>query len=449
MTAVGASRLGSAIVVLAVVLTAGTGRGGEAGAPVADAATPPWKVNAPIASVTKDLYKRHERPRQAALVSVSSVGPKLELREVQAYESQSDVGDDIRARWSTDNGRTWSDFVAVQPSNNVTYAGVTVWEGEGPAAHDPASGLLVQMWLRQITVRGVYHNFTYVRTSSDLGRTWSEPRQLTYEAGDPFDPQQPLKPTFLNHNEAYLGNNILVRGDGSLVVCLAHANAPADPKNDQRPWRMGSVLMLGKWNAEQRRYEWTPGARVEISPEDSARGLMEPELAELRDGRLLVVWRGSTHGWDGTVAKLPGHKFFSLSTDGGRTLTPPAVWTYDDGSRFYSPSSIHRMIRHSITGKLYWIGNISPTPPAGNSPRYPLVIAEVGEAKAALRRATVTVIDDRQSDQGPGVQFSNFSLYEDRQTHALVLHLTTYGQESNPADWATADNYRYTVTLKN
>jgi hypothetical protein len=47
------------------------------------------------------------------------------------------------------------------------------------------------------------------------------------------------------------------------------------------------------------------------------------------------------------------------------------------------------------------------------------------------------------------VQFSNFSLYEDRQTHALVLHLTTYGQESNPADWATADNYRYTVTLKN
>lgn len=449
MIAVRASRLGSAMVMFAVVLTAGVGQGAEADAPVADAAPPPWKANTPMATVTEELYKRHERPRQAALVSVSSVGPKLELREVHAYESQSDVGDDIRARWSTDNGRTWSEFVPVQPSNNVSYAGVTVWEGEGPAAYDPASGLLVQMWLRQITVSGVYHNFTYVRTSSDVGRTWSEPRQLTYEAGEPFDPQQPLKPTFLNHNEAYLGNNVLVRGDGSLVVCLAHANAPDDPKNDQRPWRMGSVLMLGKWNADSRRYEWTPGARVEISPEHSARGLMEPEAAELRDGRLLVVWRGSTHGWDGTVAKLPGHKFFSVSTDGGQTLTPPAVWTYDDGSRFYSPSSIHRMIRHSVTGKLYWIGNISPTPPAGNSPRYPLVIAEVDEEKAALRRATVTVIDDRRSDQGPGVQFSNFSLYEDRETHALILHLTTYGQESNPADWATADNYRYTLTLNN
>ena len=147
---------------------------------------------------------------------------------------------------------------------------------------------------------------------------------------------------------------------------------------------MGSVVFLARWNADRKDYDWTPAARVEISPEHSARGLMEPEVAELKDGRLLVVWRGSTHGWDGSVAKLPGRKFFSVSTDGGRTLTPPAVWKYDDGSDFYSPSSIHRMIRHSVTGKLYWLGNISPTPPSGNSPRYPLVIAEVDEAKAAL-----------------------------------------------------------------
>jgi hypothetical protein len=46
------------------------------------------------------------------------------------------------------------------------------------------------------------------------------------------------------------------------------------------------------------------------------------------------------------------------------------------------------------------------------------------------------------------VQFSNFSLYEDRQTHEVVLYLTTYGQERDQADWATADNYRYTLTLK-
>jgi hypothetical protein len=175
---------------------------------------------------------------------------------------------------------------------------------------------------------------------------------------------------------------------------------------------------------------------------------MEPEVAELKDGRLLVVWRGSNTGWDGTVAKEPGRKWFSLSSDGGRTLEPIGEWKYSDGSSFYSPSSIHRMIRHSVTGKLYWLGNICMTPPQGNSPRFPLVIAEVDEARAALKAETVTVIDDRHAQQGPDVQFSNFSLLENRETHQLELHLTTYGQESDPKDWATADNYKYTLTIE-
>jgi len=173
---------------------------------------------------------------------------------------------------------------------------------------------------------------------------------------------------------------------------------------------------------------------------------MEPDAAELADGRLLVVWRGSTRGWDGTAATTPGCKFFSLSTDGGRTLVAPAPWMYSDGSSFYSPSSYHRFVRHGGTGKLYWLGNIAADAPEGNSPRYPLVIAEIDEAAAAPRRDTVTAIDDRQPGQGD-IQFSNFSLFEDRQTRELLLHLTTYGQEPDPRDWATAENYRYALTL--
>jgi hypothetical protein len=68
---------------------------------------------------------------------------------------------------------------------------------------------------------------------------------------------------------------------------------------------------------------------------------MESEVAELKDGRLLIVWRGSN-------PKLAGHKCFSNSKDDGKTLSPPAVWTYDDGKAFYSPSSFHRMIRHNV-----------------------------------------------------------------------------------------------------
>jgi hypothetical protein len=401
----------------------------------------PWQVNRPLVSVCKSVYAVHTVPKAAALVSVAYVGAGLERYEIHANEIASDVGGNIRARWSQDNGHTWSEFVAVQPSNLVPYAGVNVWEGEMMGTFDPASGLLVQLWLRQIEVGGVYHNFTYVRTSGDAGRTWSAPAPLRYEEGAEFDPAAPLSPAYLNHNEGYPGSSILRRADGTLVCALAHANAPGDPKNDQRPWRMGSVLFLGRWDAAAKRYEWTAGARVEISPEWSARGLMEPDVAELRDGRLLVVWRGSTHGWDGTVATQPGRKWFSLSSDGGRSLAPVAEWKYDDGTSFYSPSSYHRFLRHSVTGKLYWIGNICGTPPSGNSPRYPLVIAAVDEEKAALRRDTVTAIDDRLPGQ-PEIELSNFSLLEDRETHALELTMAGYGQ--NPDG---ADSYRYVLTL--
>lgn len=406
----------------------------------------PWKSNLPIALVKKERYLTHPAPRTAPWVSVQYVGPKLELREVRGVERESDVGEEIESRWSADNGRSWTGFTPVQRSNKTKYKDVTVWEGESVTAYDKVSGLLVQLWLRQIDLQGKYHNFTYARTSSDQGRTWTEPKQLCYEAGASFDPGDPLNKDFLNHNEAYPGNNILVRPDGSLVVCLAHANARGDSKNDVRPWRLGSVCFIGKWDRGSKSYAWQSGARTEISARQSARGLMEPEVAELKDGRLLVVWRGSTEGWDGTKAEIPGCKFYSVSKDGGRTLSEIGVWRYDDGSAFYSPSSYHRMLRHSVTGKLYWIGNISATRPSGNSPRYPLVIAELDEEKAALKRNTVTAIDDRQTGQGD-IQFSNFPLIEDRLTHELILHVTTYGQEPDAKDWATAENYRYTVSL--
>ncbi|MCC6231331.1 MAG: hypothetical protein IT580_01735 [Verrucomicrobiales bacterium] len=407
----------------------------------------PWETNRPLATVRREVYRAHPRPRAAAMTAVHSVGPSLELREWQATESRDDVADEQRARWSLDHGRTWSEWRPQSPSSLVRYGATEVWEGGWADHHDPASGRLVQLWLRQIQTNQLYHCFTYVRTSPDLGRTWSTPEPLRYEPSPDFDPAQPAASEFLNRNEGYPGNNLATLPDGTLVTALAHANAPGDTRNDQRPWRMGSVLFLGRWNPTTSAYSWTPGARTEIRPDQSARGLMEPEVAALRDGRLLVVWRGSDTGWDGTTASEPGRKWFALSADSGRSLTPVRAWTYADGTPFFSPSSIHRMFRHSVTGKLYWIGNITPTPPRGNSPRFPLVLAEVDEAAAALRRETVTVVADRLAYQGPQVQFSNFSLYEDRETHAVILHLTTYGQEPDPQDWATADSLRLSIRL--
>lgn len=412
-------------------------------APAADKpADPPWKTNPPIVTVKKELHRKHSRPRAAALGRLEYVGPKLDLMEWRAEEVSDDVWDRNEARWSADNGRTWSEWVKQQPSTNVVYKGVTVWEGGICRQYDPASGRLVEMWLRQIAGGGQYRCFTYYRLSRDLGKTWSDPKQLVYDDGERFDPNDPVKNGFLKKNQGYPGSTVLVHSNGTLIHCVAHTNAPGDPENDKRAWRLGSLCFIGKWDQKEKDYVWTAGQRVEVSPDLSSRGLMEPEVAELSGGRVLVVWRGSD------TAKTPGRKWYAVSADGGKTLSAVKEWQYDDGTRFYSPSSYHRMIRHSVTKKLYWVGNICADPPGGNSPRYPLVIAEVDEKGPALKRKTVTLIDDRKSDEGPGVQFSNFSLLEDRETHELVLVLTTYGQEADPKEWATADCYRYALTIR-
>lgn len=405
----------------------------------------PWVTNIPIAVVKKELYRKHPRAGAAAVVGVRYAGPSLQRLETHAVECRDDVHSERSTRLSLDNGRSWQPGQPLA-ATDVHYAGKEVWEGGGAELYDPSSCLLVGVWLRQIALNRIYNCFTYTRVSRDFGQTWSSPVQLKYEPGPDFDPAKPHDAAFLRPNQAYFGNNILRHSNGTLIHCVAHANAPNDPDNDRRPWKMGSLCFIGHWDSAASQYHWEPGQRVEISPDLSARGLMEPEVAELRDGRVFVVWRGSNTGWDGSRAKIPGRKLYSISKDGGRTLSPPDELRFDDGTSFYSPSSYHRMIRHSVTGRLYWIGNISRHPPEGNSPRYPLVIAEVDEEKTALRKRTVTVIDDRRPDQPAALQFSNFSLLEDRISSDLELFITLYGECTDSV--YTADCYRYTVALR-
>lgn len=161
----------------------------------------------------------------------------------------------------------------------------------------------------------------------------------------------------------------------------------------------------------------------------------------------MIIWRGS----DTEVTE--GRKWFSISDDGGKTLTPVTELKYDDGSRFYSPSSIHRTIRHSATGKLYWIGNIVPEPPKGNMPRHTLIIAEVNEDIPAIIKDSVFVIDYQQGTDSDDLQLSNFSVLENRETHDIELYLTRYGSlcsiAEDPVKYYESDCYRYIVNVEN
>lgn len=394
----------------------------------------PWEVNKPIAQVQKELYRKHPRPEASAWVNMEYVGPNLALLETDNVMASSDMLTDRQWRLSIDNGKTWSAFEPFQPPMlAVQYKDAKVVECEGPRLYDAEAGVLVETWLRQIPSKS--SSTTYWRLSRDFGRTWSAPKMLRYELGDEFDPENPLSTGYLKTNQGFFGNNILKLSNGVLVTVLAEANAEGRPEIPP----MHSLCFVGRWNAEAKDYQWTPGKPVAITQARSSRGLLEPEVAELKDGRVLVVWRGSN------TSTTPGRKFYSISDDSGMTLSEVGELKYDDGSSFYSPSSFHRMIRHSTTGKLYWIGNISATPPQGNLPRYPLVIAEVDETIPALKKDTVTLIDDKRPDQTDALQLSNFALFENRETHTLDLYMTLLGEF--PGSIWNADCYKYIITV--
>ena len=176
----------------------------------------------------------------------------------------------------------------------------------------------------------------------------------------------------------------------------------------------------------------------------STRGFAEPAVAELKDGRLMMDLRGSNVHLD--PLRYPGRKWMSLSKDGGKTWSPAADLRYDTGEQFYAPATFAKFIRSSKTGQLYWIGNISRVPPEGNGPRYPLYIAEVDEEKAALKKSTLTIIDDREPGDTEGVQFSNFSLLENRETKDLEIYLSRLGEK--PDNVFSANAYKYTLKLR-
>jgi hypothetical protein len=190
--------------------------------------------------------------------------------------------------------------------------------------------------------------------------------------------------------------------------------------------------------------EWERSQMVKIDPALSSRGLCEPAIAELADGSLLMVCRGSNT----TITHMPGYKWRAISRDGGRRWSAPEPFTYERGENFFSPATGSRLIRHSRTGRLYWIGNITPANPDGNRPRYPLQIAEVDEAAQALRKATVRVIEDRQAQDSPLVQFSNFRVYEDRETGEFVLLLARIQerQRDERKTDLTSPAYEYRIT---
>ncbi len=183
------------------------------------------------------------------------------------------------------------------------------------------------------------------------------------------------------------------------------------------------ALLHGKWD-ESSELQWTLSQPIKLSPELSRRGLIEPAVAEMPDGRILMVTRGSNQGRNDTNVDrmIPGYRWYSISSDGG---CPAKPWTYTTGENFFSPSACSQLLWHS-NQKLYWIGNITEKNPVGNLPRYPLVIGEVDLKTLLLKKDTVSVVATKEENQSDMVTYSNFYAKENRTTHHIEVNITPF-----------------------
>ena len=364
--------------------------------------------------------------------SVSYLDGQLTREEVLRESGSSDAYLEWKRRVSTDNGRTWSDCQPIEDATRQLPGGGLVTY---PCGHvfDPRLGLsyerrLLRLWPGEqlYTYEWGKHQHPF-NDHTFVVENGQAQKLLKYEEGPDYDPENPFAPEFCTTNRAYLGVNIAFGEDGTAyhpIVCYQRGESYSKTK--------GGVVLMRR---EPSSGEWRPSTQEYLSPERSARGLLEPDAAVLKDGRVLVVCRGSN------TATTPGRKWFSISADGGRTLSRFEALRYDDGSPFYSPSSIHTFVRSSKNGRLYWLANIVDGPPSGNGPRYPLVLAEIDEEKVAVRKDRLTTVDERGMDEPVALQLSNFSVLEDRETQNIEIYLTRLGE--NPEHFWQGAVYRY------
>jgi BNR repeat-like domain len=367
-----------------------------------------------------------------------------EMISIEERWSRSDTVDFAFIRRSHDYGRTWSAPVARATREQLS---------DGILRRQPRCGFVdhqgryLEFWCEGVLpsddpLEGLRRWNIYFRVSRDGCRTFDAPTQVIH-AGAEFHSGHPLPGVWTGKNCVMLGEMTCVpisTPDGRVllpveITPLAPDGQLYNPAGTRT--YTDALVLIGKWRGAQ--LEWSASEPIRGNPERSTRGMDEPTIEYLDQGRLLMVLRGSND----RRPELPGYRWFSLSHDGGLRWTPPQPWTYNDGREFFSPSACSQLVRHT-SGRLFWLGNITSENPRGNRPRYPFVMGEVDRETGLLRRESILTIDTLQSGEDPILSLSNFYARVDRLTREIVIHMTRLF--ARPEEWA-GDAYLYRVAV--
>ncbi|MBN2309580.1 MAG: exo-alpha-sialidase [Candidatus Hydrogenedentes bacterium] len=346
----------------------------------------------------------------------------------------SDTYDNFHERISEDNGVTWTEPVLKLKSKAVEGGRIRYCENGGFFDADTNR------------VMTFVSKFLYPddRLNVDI------PRQVEVEVYDPgqaerpkpftlsFDPPQDISISFCFPIKTSAGRILVPMFQQELDDAGAVRHHP----------KSGAVIyqvrmIIGEYRAGGA-LDWRLGEPLRSDPARNTRGYSESAPVELRDGRIALLCRGSNVG----MADEPGYKWLSFSEDGGESWREAVPLCGDDGEPIESSATGCACFRSIANGKLYFIGNLCARGERaeGNWPRSPLYVAEVQEDPFAIRRDSLTVIDERGPDDSPQTQISNFRYYQDRATGDVVVTATRFG-ERDAKKWKWADHYRYRVAL--
>ena len=277
---------------------------------------------------------------------------------------------------------------------------------------DRETGILIRHWRDALNddllgsfAANVYT--TYYQLSSDGGQTWSEPEKL------------PLNKTGVPYGIIKLQN-------GQLLWCTSE-NIASPPNH------FGVTnIYLGTWRDDLSGIDWVETARIEGKFNQKPQSIGEPHACQFADGRIFIVFRmlGITPAQN--EPGIPALKSFAISEDNGRTWTKPATLCYEDGSYVYSSASYPDTFCSSKNGKPYVIININEKPTMGCDPRSMLQIAELSTDPVAVKRDTVAIIDEKLPEHHHMARYSNWILFEERETKNMMLFMKFQMSESSP-----------------
>ena len=381
----------------------------------------------------------------------SATPSKLVLKEKKLFEKAVPTSEAIyqkssglemikRGAYSPDNGATW-ESVKVTPDfeSDLPYG---YRRTPTPLWRDPVNGNILALFNSMDTPDKDpraheprwqwYWYYLRYRVSTDGGKTYLFDEPIVQQ-GEEYSAEHPIDGVYISKNCYFIGDRgcdpIRTR-EGTILVPVQMPPLNPDGKGFYNPgggwYWLDSKILIGRWT-EDNHIAWESSESITGDGQRTSRGLYEPTLAQMPDGNIICVMRGSNGGPADRDSKRPSYKWLSVSSDGGHAWSKPKPWIYSDGEPFFSPASMSELFTHS-NGRTYWIGNLSKTNCRANHPRWPLVIGEVDPKTYGLIRETVLVIDTKQPDE-EDVNLSHWYFYEDRQNGDIVVPMYRAGKD--------------------